>query len=141
MSTEKGGKDESSTWILEGIDIDPIVERPKRDDEAPPNGSTVLKSPNDADVNNNNNSNVRSRVGIQGNNGGRKMMRAESGAARGIKSLRFLDRTVTGKEADAWKSIEKRFTQNAVDGKLTKDKFGTCMGTNICLLLFLLGLQ
>ncbi|KAL2569554.1 hypothetical protein AAZV13_18G134500 [Glycine max] len=128
MSTEKGGKDESSTWILEGIDIDPIVERPKRDDEAPPNGIMVLKSPNDADVNNNNNSNVRSRVGIQGNNGGRKMMRAESGAARGIKSLRFLDRTVTGKEADAWKSIEKRFTQNAVDGKLTKDKFGTCMG-------------
>ena len=67
------------------------------------------------------------------------MMRTESGAARGIKGLRFLDRTVTGREADAWKSIEKRFTQNAVDGKLTKDKFGTCMGTNICLLFVFIG--
>ncbi|TKY66041.1 putative respiratory burst oxidase-like protein H [Spatholobus suberectus] len=83
----------------------------------------VLKSPNEAAMNNN----VRSRNGFQGN-GGKKMVRMESGAGRGIKGLRFLDRTVTGKENDAWKSIEKRFAQHAVDGKLSKDKFGTCIG-------------
>ncbi|KAG5106424.1 hypothetical protein JHK82_043394 [Glycine max] len=95
MSSQKGGKDESSTWILESIEIDPVVGRPKRDDEAPPNGSTVLKSPNDVAAVNNNTQQQQQQQ---------------------------------WRETDAWKSIEKRFTQNAVDGKLTKDKFGTCMG-------------
>ncbi|AES79267.2 putative respiratory burst oxidase homolog protein H isoform X2 [Medicago truncatula] len=124
MSSEKEGTDESSKWILESIDIVPNVEVPKKDEE---NESKVIKaSDNEAfsNVDNlrsrNNNNNI--------NNNGSKMRRMESGAARGLKGLRFLDRTVTGKEADAWKSIEKRFTQHAVDGMLSKDKFGTCMG-------------
>ncbi|XP_047169679.1 putative respiratory burst oxidase homolog protein H isoform X1 [Vigna umbellata] len=123
MSSDKEGKDESSTWILESIQIHP-ADRSIRDedDEPSPNASPVLKSPSEGSQ-----SNVRNRNVNQGN-GGRKMVRVESGAARGIKGLRFLDRTVTGKEADAWRSIEKRFTQHAVDGKLSKDKFGICMG-------------
>lgn len=127
MSSETQGQDESSTWILESIDIDPIVDVPKND--APPQEeSMVVKAPNEAALNRNG-SNVRSR-----NNGFQqgqciKMERLQSGAARGLKGLRFLDRTITGKEGDAWRSIEKRFTQHAVDGKLSKDKFGICVGT------------
>ncbi|TMW90066.1 hypothetical protein EJD97_016248 [Solanum chilense] len=55
------------------------------------------------------------------------MVRIESGAARGFKSLHFLDNT-TGKEADAWKNVEKRFHINAVNGILFKDKFGPSIG-------------
>ena len=124
MSTEKQGPDESTKWILESIEIDPMVDVPKNNDGT--QESMVLKAPNEASLNKSG-ENVRSRNGSPGN--GSKMVRLQSGAARGLKGLRFLDRTVTGKEADAWKSIEKRFAQNAVDGKLSKDKFGTCIGT------------
>ncbi|XP_055960251.1 putative respiratory burst oxidase homolog protein H [Mercurialis annua] len=58
----------------------------------------------------------------------RRMERTASSAARGLNSLRFLDRTVTGKEGDAWRSIEKRFDQFAVDDRLSRDKFGICIG-------------
>nr|XP_043619174.1 putative respiratory burst oxidase homolog protein H [Erigeron canadensis] len=57
-----------------------------------------------------------------------KMGRTTSSAAKGLNSLRFLDRTVTGKEGDAWRAIERRFQQFAVDGKLPRDKFGICVG-------------
>ncbi|KAK6246980.1 hypothetical protein QUC31_018545 [Theobroma cacao] len=57
-----------------------------------------------------------------------RVQRTASSAAKGIQSLRFLDRTVTGKEMDAWKSTERRFNQFAVDGKLHRDKFGVCIG-------------
>lgn len=56
------------------------------------------------------------------------MERTASTAARGLKSLRFLDRTVTGKEHDAWRSIERRFFQFSVNEKLPREKFGVCMG-------------
>ncbi|XP_016546654.2 putative respiratory burst oxidase homolog protein H isoform X1 [Capsicum annuum] len=59
--------------------------------------------------------------------GRKKMVRIESGAARGFKSLHFLD-TTTGKEEDVWKSVEKRFYQNAVNGILFRDKFGPSIG-------------
>ncbi|XP_022731096.1 putative respiratory burst oxidase homolog protein H [Durio zibethinus] len=57
-----------------------------------------------------------------------KAQRTASSAAKGLQSLRFLDRTVTGKETDAWKSTERRFNQFAVDGKIFRDKFGVCIG-------------
>ncbi|KAM3374105.1 putative respiratory burst oxidase protein H [Capsicum galapagoense] len=57
-----------------------------------------------------------------------RMERMQSGASRGLKSLRFLDRTTTGKEGDAWRSVEKRFNQNTVNGRLFREKFGTCIG-------------
>lgn len=60
--------------------------------------------------------------------GPQKVERTTSSAARGLQSLRFLDRTVTGRERDSWRSIENRFNQFAVDGRLPKDKFGVCIG-------------
>ncbi|WCJ41146.1 hypothetical protein M5689_022028 [Euphorbia peplus] len=57
-----------------------------------------------------------------------KIERTASSAAKGLQSLRFLDRTRTGKERDAWLPIERRFDQFAVDGRLPKDKFGICIG-------------
>ncbi|KAF4358639.1 hypothetical protein G4B88_007889 [Cannabis sativa] len=47
--------------------------------------------------------------------------------SRGLKSLRFLGRIVTGKENDAWRSIAKRFYQHQVNGKLYQDKFSACI--------------
>lgn len=60
--------------------------------------------------------------------GPQRVERTTSSAARGLQSLRFLDRTVTGKERDSWRSIENRFNQFSVDGKLPKEKFGVCIG-------------
>ncbi|VYS59469.1 unnamed protein product [Arabidopsis thaliana] len=60
--------------------------------------------------------------------GPQRVERTTSSAARGLQSLRFLDRTVTGRERDSWRSIENRFNQFAVDGRLPKDKFGVCIG-------------
>ncbi|XP_058761130.1 putative respiratory burst oxidase homolog protein H [Vicia villosa] len=126
MSSEKQGTDESSTWILESIEIAPdVVEVSKKDEN---NESRVIKaSDNEASIDNGSNVRHRNNNNHNNNNGG-KMVRMQSGAARGLKGLRFLDRTVTGKEGDAWRSIEKRFTQHAVDGMLHKDKFGQCIG-------------
>ncbi|KAL5057870.1 hypothetical protein RYX36_029474 [Vicia faba] len=120
MSSEKQDKDESSTWILESIEISPaVVEVSKKDENK--ESRVVKASFNEAFVDNG--SNVRHR-----NNDGSQMVRLQSGATRGLKSLRFLDRTITGKEDDAWRSIQKRFTQHAVGGMLFKDKFGQCIG-------------
>ncbi|CAL0328231.1 unnamed protein product [Lupinus luteus] len=125
------GHDDSSIWIPESIDIDPIlVDHVSRNDKN--NGPTlqesmVVKAPSDAALNKSV-SNVRSR---NGNSQGQciKMERLQSGAAdRGLKGLHFLDQTVAGKKGDAWKSIEKRFVQHAIDGKLSKEKFGICVG-------------
>ncbi|KAM7278921.1 hypothetical protein ACFE04_006055 [Oxalis oulophora] len=69
-----------------------------------------------------NQSNARKRSGPQ------KIQRTLSSASRGLDSLRFLDRTTTGREIDAWRSIEKRFDQFATNGKLTKENFGICVG-------------
>ncbi|PIN10074.1 Ferric reductase, NADH/NADPH oxidase [Handroanthus impetiginosus] len=69
---------------------------------------------------------LKKRNGVQ--ESAPRMGRLESSATRGLMSLRFLDRTTTGKEEDAWKTIEKRFNQNAIDGRLFKDKFGVCIG-------------
>lgn len=57
-----------------------------------------------------------------------RMTRTESGAKRGLMSLRFLDRIQTGKEEDAWIAIQERFGLNAVKDRLFKDKFGACLG-------------
>lgn len=127
MSSEN----ESSKWILESIEIVPIVDIPQKDEIKVSNNEAFLNS------NNNNDSKVRNRN--NNINNGSKMLRTESGAARGLKGLRFLDRTVTGKEGDAWRSIEKRFNQNALDGKLSKDKFGACIGTIYFIYHVLLG--
>lgn len=60
--------------------------------------------------------------------GGPRFGRQQSGALRGLNSLRFLDKQKIGKEGDRWKAVEKRFNQMAVDGRLSRDKFGICVG-------------
>lgn len=113
--------EESSIWILESIGVDQMVDVPMdnndvaaADHHTTMNGTTSLKKSN---------SSARKRNGVVP-----RMGRMTSGATRGLKSLRFLDRTTTGKEADAWRCIERRFNQHAVDGRLSRDKFGTCIG-------------
>ncbi|KAL3620641.1 hypothetical protein CASFOL_035553 [Castilleja foliolosa] len=103
MDVAEVPKDESVKWILEKIEIidDNMANVPIADDIT----KTKTKTPPPP-----------------------RMGRLESGVTRGLKSLRFLDRTITGKEEDAWRAIEKRFNHNAVDGKLFKDKFGVCIG-------------
>lgn len=54
-----------------------------------------------------------------------KFSRTASSAERGLKSLRFLDRNA---EKDAWKTVERRFDQIAVDGRLSRQNFGSCIG-------------
>ncbi|MED6180340.1 hypothetical protein PIB30_009408 [Stylosanthes scabra] len=123
MSIGEQGKDESK-WILESIEVvDPMEDVPLEDRCDDNKNSIINGTPESMVVNNNNGSGGGSGVG-----GCVKIERVKSGAARGLKGLRFLDRSVTGKENDAWKCIEKRFNQNAVDGKICKDKFGTCIG-------------
>lgn len=58
--------------------------------------------------------------------GPRRAPRAKSGALRGLKSVRFIDKKKIGK--DGWKDAERRFNQLAVHGRLGRDKFGICVG-------------
>nr|GMD17475.1 putative respiratory burst oxidase homolog protein H [Ipomoea batatas] len=57
-----------------------------------------------------------------------KLGRLNSGIARGFKGIRFLERSATGKELDAWRTMERRFDENAEGGRLCRDKFGACIG-------------
>ncbi|CAK9184830.1 unnamed protein product [Ilex paraguariensis] len=110
---------ESVKWILENVDIDYMVDVPID------NQQSVPACPNQRSFKRNDSS-LRKRSGVQSTVPG--MQRLQSGADRGLRSLRFLDRTTTGKERQAWKAIEKRFNQCAVDGRLFRDKFGACIG-------------
>lgn len=121
MSSEKLKSlgDESEKWVLEKIHIDSMDNVPTEDGQKmasfPKEGSLERKS-----------SSLRKRKPVH--DSAPKMARTESGAKRGLMSLRFLDRAKTGKEEDAWKAIEKRFHHNAISDRLFKDKFGVCIG-------------
>lgn len=118
--------EDTSKWMLESVEIDRMEDVPIREESqfAPPkpplpSGGSMRRN---ASV-------VRKRgSAIQSNSAPVRMERTASSAARGLKSLRFLDRTVTGKEADSWRAIERRFDQFALSGRLPKDKFGICIG-------------
>lgn len=69
-----------------------------------------------------------SRRRLLPNDGPRFERQVTSSATRGLDGLRFVDRVMTGKEADAWMAIEKRFQQFSIDGKLPREKFGICIG-------------
>ncbi|XP_077235605.1 putative respiratory burst oxidase homolog protein H [Tasmannia lanceolata] len=56
------------------------------------------------------------------------MDRTKSSVERGLKGLRFLDKSSAGKDGDGWNSVEKRFHQFAQDGLLSKENFGCCIG-------------
>jgi hypothetical protein len=113
--------EESSIWILESIGVDQMVDVPMDNNDAAADHTTMNGTTSSLKKSN---SSARKRNGVVVP----RMGRMTSGAARGLKSLRFLDRTTTGKEADAWRCIERRFNQHAVDGRLSRDKFGTCIG-------------
>ncbi|KAK9075794.1 hypothetical protein SSX86_004123 [Deinandra increscens subsp. villosa] len=107
---------------LESVQIDPIDAKTRVKDDGgrkPPTGSLSRTSSKAASI--------RKKAPPSAGEAP-KMGRTTSSAAKGLNSLRFLDRTVTGKEGDAWRLIEKRFNQFAVGGKLPKDKFGICLG-------------
>lgn len=114
----------SSQWILESIInpedmeemVDVIIDSPV---------CSKPKSPKTKSFNKNR-SNVKKINGTQ--NKAPRMGRTYSGASRGLQSLRFLDRTTTGKEGDAWKAVEKRFNQLAINRGLSRDDFGFCIG-------------
>ncbi|KAL2508522.1 putative respiratory burst oxidase-like protein H [Forsythia ovata] len=114
---------ESVKWILESIEIDNMADVPLIEDEKM--GGSIQKFTNQKSLEKKA-SMAKKRNQIQDNVP--RMGRMESGAVRGLRGLRFLDRTTTGKEGDAWKVIEKRFNQHAVENRLFKDKFGACIG-------------
>lgn len=118
-----GPVDKNLIPFLEDVDIDDTADSSSKNDMA----SSTSKFSNSASNIERQKSNMRKRNVAQGNNPYR-ISRQESGVARGLKSLRFLDRTVTGKEGDAWKAIERRFHQAAVEGRIFRDNFGACIG-------------
>ncbi|KAK2985568.1 hypothetical protein RJ640_025001 [Escallonia rubra] len=116
MDNAKLTRGESVKWILESIEIDQMVDVPI-DSEQP---STAAKTPRVVSFKANS---MRKRGGVAFS----KMGRLKSGASRGLNSLHFLDKNM-GKEGDAWKAVEKRFNQYALDGTITREKFGVCIG-------------
>jgi len=131
-----GSRTESKKWMLENIEIDKMVEVPINDEPKkafPPRGpvgASIKWSASNlgASLRRTTSSALRKNGVLSSKPPRPKMERTASSAARGLKSLRFLDRTVTGKEMDAWRSIERRFDQFAVDERLPKEKFGICIG-------------
>lgn len=117
--SDRAAGEDSSIWILESIDVDKMADVPIDNNNEAADQSTMNETTTSLKKIN---SSARKRNGVP------RMGRMTSGAARGLNSLRFLDRTTTGKEADAWKCIERRFNQHSVDGRLSRDKFGTCIG-------------
>ncbi|KAL6967422.1 NAD(P)H oxidase (H2O2-forming) [Sarracenia purpurea var. burkii] len=111
-NADQSVKGESERWVLESVETEQMVDVPF-DDEQP--STTASRNPfeNSLTKRKKNNNMVQDTVP--------RMGRQQSGAAKGIKSLRFLDRTTTGKEGDAWRHVEKRFDQLAVDGMLSRD--------------------
>ncbi|KAJ8768781.1 hypothetical protein K2173_023685 [Erythroxylum novogranatense] len=154
MSVSMSNKGESSRWMLDSVEIDQMVNIPINDDGHKTNSCTPSRPANDSPTNirhsgnlgmslrrttsnfgasiKKTTSNALRKSGVLGpapaHSRPPKMERTASAATRGLNNLRFLDRTVTGKEQDAWRSIERRFDQFAVDGKLPREKFGVCVG-------------
>ncbi|CAH8380782.1 unnamed protein product [Eruca vesicaria subsp. sativa] len=140
-------KEDSSKQMAEGGEIDPNGENITNSSNAESSGSGILKnvsrnlgvgsiirsikkSGNLGLHNTRKSGNLGPTLPVasEKKQGPQRVERTTSSAARGLQSLRFLDRTVTGRERDSWRSIENRFNQFAVDGKLPKEKFGICIG-------------
>ncbi|KAK9727293.1 hypothetical protein RND81_05G271700 [Saponaria officinalis] len=100
--------EDSTTWMLRRAEIDQMTDVP-------------ISNLNNGSTNN---------FGLQGEGNGIPSQptfgRTQSRAARGLKSLRFLDGAC--KDGDSWKLVEKRFNQHAVQGRLPKDKFVAVIG-------------
>ncbi|GAB4824330.1 hypothetical protein Ancab_007218 [Ancistrocladus abbreviatus] len=112
MSSHGGN---SEKWMLDGVEIDRMTDVPINED--PPEKSDVRVAFDRTT------SSAKRRNGVVPQP---RMGRIQSSAARGLRSLRFLDGA--GKDGDAWKPVEKRFNQNEVNGMLTREKFGAVIG-------------
>ncbi|KAL3585743.1 hypothetical protein D5086_012610 [Populus alba] len=112
-----GSRTESKKWMLESIEIDRMVEVPINDEPKktfPPRGpvgASIKWSASNlgASLRRTTSSALRKNGVLSSKPPRPKMERTASSAARGLKSLRFLDRTVTGKEMDAMEINRKRF--------------------------------
>nr|XP_011461300.1 PREDICTED: putative respiratory burst oxidase homolog protein H isoform X1 [Fragaria vesca subsp. vesca] len=114
ISENEGKEDVPSKGVLQNIDIDPMVDVPSSSNE------NVLTGTNNI---------VRRRAGFHGNvpsGTGKVEARGGGGGGGGLKGLHFLN--IKGKESEAWKPMEKRFHQYAVEDRLSRDDFGTCIG-------------
>lgn len=125
---EKVTKDDSTKWILESIEVESMADVPIHYEKENITSPSTRQREENAISNPNAMISPKKRSGFLGN--GPRIGRTGSSTKKGIKSLRFLDRTITGKEVDAWKSVEKRFHQFAFNGRLPRDKFGACVGTH-----------
>ncbi|KAG6744216.1 hypothetical protein POTOM_052927 [Populus tomentosa] len=131
-----GSKTESKRWMLESIEIDrmrgvPVNDEPKATlPPKEPGFASIKRSASNigASLRRTASSALRKSGVLSSKPPLPKIERTASSASRGLKSLRFLDRTMTGKEMDAWRSIERRFDQFAVHERLPKEKFGICIG-------------
>ncbi|KAM7257377.1 hypothetical protein ACFE04_013118 [Oxalis oulophora] len=144
---DKKSTGESSRWMLESIHVDNGGPNEDGSESVPSAKPPLTRSVSNASSSLSRTSSSLSRT--KSNMGGavtrnqsttkkrnaapsnqpQKIERTASSATRGLNGLRFLDRTVTGRETDAWKSIERRFNQFATpEGKLPKEKFGICAG-------------
>lgn len=130
MENTKLNRGDSQKVMLESVEIDNMANEPINipppQNPLPPLPKTGSKS-----IFKRIGSNFKSSKGNGIEGVGPRIGRQQSGALRGIKSLRFLDKKNIGNEGDAWKDVEKRFCQMAVDGRLTRDKFGICVGINL----------
>lgn len=122
-NADEMAKGASGRWILESVAIDKMEDVPFKNDEQP---STVSRNTSQKSFARNA-SNVKNRNRFPVPTVP-KMERSQSSATKGLKTLRFIDRITTGKEGEAWRSVEKRFHQLATDWRLPRDKFGVCIG-------------
>ncbi|KAL2899211.1 Respiratory burst oxidase-like protein F [Bienertia sinuspersici] len=131
--TNNQNKGDSSKWNLDSIEIDQITDAP---------ASESSSTSNNYNINNNNNnnaqksprginssrigSNARKGFGMLGNGNGNNNG-AQPNMERGLQSLRFLN-GATGKDGDSWEPVEKKFNQNAAQGRLHRDRFFDTIG-------------
>ncbi|CAA7025677.1 unnamed protein product [Microthlaspi erraticum] len=152
-NNKNAGNEETTNWMLHSVEIDKegSVKQPENKAESSGGGGIGIlknvsrnlgvasvirsmsvskwrKSGNLGDPSTRKSGNLGLPVAMTKKTGPQRVERTTSSAARGLQSLRFLDRTVTGRERDSWRSIENRFNQFAVNGKLPKEKFGVCIG-------------
>ncbi|KAI4382352.1 hypothetical protein MLD38_008326 [Melastoma candidum] len=117
----KSGSDSSTKWMLDSTNIDQMADVSA--DSIKAGGDNVLDGKEEEQS-----GSVGSARKVRWQDEAAKMGTRAASAKKGTKNLRFLDKTISGRETDAWKSVEKRFSQFAVDGRLSKDKFGACVG-------------
>lgn len=131
MDNTRSIKGESQNVVLESVEIDDMANEPLIDvNPSPQNSLPPLPKTGSRNLFKRTVSNLKSSSKGNGIEGvGPRFGRAQSGALRGIKSVRFLDKKKLENKGDAWNDVEKRFEQMAVDGKLSRDKFGICVGT------------